>query len=141
MSAGVGRRGLRRFVGATGLWLLAGFMVAPVHAQDEEARLGLSLAHYERTLQKQDKETINILSWYFDGVLAGVGWSFADHSARAQPLLFCLPKSLKMTVAEMQASIAAELEARGEFWRKTPDIPIERVLVQGLKRRFPCPSQ
>lgn len=140
MSAPVHRDGLRRSLAALGVWLLACLLAAPASAQDEEARLGFSLAHYERTRQSQDKAIINVLSWYFDGVLSGVAWSFADHRTRNQPLLFCLPDSLKMTVQEMHVSIAAELEARGEFWRRTPDVPIERVLVQGLKRRFPCPS-
>ena len=139
---GPGRRGTlsRSPVAGLGLWLLSCLMAPTAFAQDGEARLGLSLAHYERTLQNQDEAIVNVLSWYFDGVLNGVAWSFADHRARNQPLPFCLPDKLKLTVQEMQATIAVELEARGEFWRRTPDVPIARVLGPGLKRRCPCPS-
>ncbi len=125
--------------------LAAGLAVAmpPVLAQpapgQAEPRLGFSLAHYERTLQRQDPTATKMLYWYLDGVLTGFMWHFADHRVRAQPAFFCLPDGVGMTVEEIQASIAAELAARGAFWRRTPDVPVERIALHGMKRRFPCP--
>ncbi|MGE3867585.1 MAG: hypothetical protein AB7G04_11790 [Hyphomonadaceae bacterium] len=74
------------------------------------------------------------------GMMAGLKAAQEDYGKAGEKPLFCLPADLLPHVGSglVKHTIADELAARGEVWRRTPNVFIETVLVESLRRQYPC---
>lgn len=122
-------------IGHTAVVVLALGVVAPAQAQS------MSVKEYENIMAGTEgtvsENALNI-SWYVAGLnyaLFYVGGSF--HATGAAPLV-CLPTGRSIGVQEYLTVINNELKARPEVWRKDANMPIARVMFEGLRREFPC---
>lgn len=110
-------------------------VAAPVRAQAP-----VVLRDYEQYLAEEvaAKESNPILDWYLIGLAAGLVSTFNYYQGIEKVAVYCPPSSFGLSAGEAKRIIAGELATRGDFWRKTPNVRIETIVVESLARRFPC---
>lgn len=76
---------------------------------------------------------------YLDGVGNGWLWANAKLESKKQPLLFCVPSTLRLTADNYLGLIDAKIKAaRGAQGGLNEKAPIELILLTALEEAFPC---
>jgi hypothetical protein len=79
------------------------------------------------------------LEWfkfYISGVGSGFGWANVQLHARGLPPLYCQPDKLGLNADNLLKILDDYIEQKKDQLK--PDLPVEMLLLQGLKETFPC---
>lgn len=78
---------------------------------------------------------------YLQGVSAGLGTAnISVSNGQVRELFFCLPELLSLTADNITTILDNEIEHAAKYMKKTnlDEFPISILLMDGLKRTFPC---
>lgn len=105
----------------------------------------MTLSKYKEKRNSQNEVEKSVIKIYVGGVGEGFGWANSELQSRKDKPLFCQPQKLALTNENYIRILDDELEIweknitdeseRKKFFDK---VTIEPLLLQGLKRTFPC---
>lgn len=109
----------------------------PVRAQDYS---GVTLGFYDRMIAQEaaGRDENQSLNWYLGGVAAAAIYLDVWPGTDSRRTIFCLPDDIQLSIVAVRSLLTDELAKYGEVWRRTPDMPIEQIVVQALAKRYPC---
>lgn len=127
-----------------GLLVGIGNLTAPqwAQAQIEPIKTGLvTLYGYEEILNNRgERKELESFPFYMKGLLAGIEWTLRDQREQGVEQRFCPPDDMVFTVADLHATIQAEVKNNPKYWTPKTENAVGWAAVTGYRRRFPCPA-
>lgn len=118
---------------------LSGHADAQARNESEGGRVSLEL--YEKWLagEGEPKER-EFFAPYMLGLLAGIEWTAKDQRDRGLEQTFCPPENMVFTVADLHATIQAEVKNHPDYWKRKSEQAVGWAAATGYQARFPCPA-
>ncbi len=101
----------------------------------------MSVREYEDILNAVEGTTAENalnMSWYVAGLNNGLFYVGGAFETNGAPPLACLPSDRVVSTREYIVLIGRELDERPDQWRKDAGMPVARIMLEALRREFPC---